>query len=242
MAEHPDLVVFIPAWNEEENLPDVLDELREVLPAADVLVIDDGSTDGTAEVARQGGAHVVSFSENRGLGEGIAAGYRTALERGYAICGRVDADGQHPAAELSRLIDAVRAGRCDVAIGSRYTTGDGYEPYRYKLVGPRRFGPAVMRRAMRPLLGRPVGDPMSGMYAVNAKAMPVLAVPFDGEAPEVEALLRLERAGLKVEELPVSMRERATGESKLRGKKAVAVVVGVGATLWMGKRLLFRKR
>ena len=99
-----------------------------------------------------------------------------------------------------------------------------------------------MRRAMRPLLGRPVGDPMSGMYAVNAKAMPVLAVPFDGEAPEVEALLRLERAGLKVEELPVSMRERATGESKLRGKKAVAVVVGVGATLWMGKRLLFRKR
>jgi glycosyltransferase involved in cell wall biosynthesis len=173
--------VFIPAWNEEENLPDVLDELREVLPAADVLVIDDGSTDGTAEVAREGGAHVLSFSENRGLGEGIAAGYRTALERGYAICGRVDADGQHPAAELSRLIDAVRAGRCDVAIGSRYTTGDGYEPNRYKLVGPRRFGTAVMRRAMRPLLGRVVGDPMSGMYAVNAKAMPVLAVPFDGE-------------------------------------------------------------
>jgi len=235
-------LVFIPAWNEERSLPGVLEDLRGALPDADVLVIDDGSTDGTAEVARQGGAHVVSFSANRGLGEGIAAGYRTALERGYAICGRVDADGQHPAAELSRLIDAVRAGRCDVAIGSRYTTGDGYEPYRYKLVGPRRFGTAVMRRAMRPLVGRPVGDPMSGMYAVNAKAMPVLAVPFDGEAPEVEALLRLERAGLKVEELPVSMRERATGESKLRGKKAVAVVVGVGATLWMGKRLLFRKR
>ena len=234
--------MFIPAWNEERSLPGVLAEAHGSLPEADLLVIDDGSTDGTAEVARQGGAHVVSFSENRGLGEGIAAGYRTALERGYAICGRVDADGQHPAAELSRLIDAVRGGRCDVAIGSRYTTGDGYEPDRYKLVGPRRFGTAIMRRAMRPLLGRPVGDPMSGMYAVNAKAMPVLAVPFDGEAPEVEALLRLERAGLKVEELPVSMRERATGESKLRGKKAVAVVVGVGATLWMGKRLLFRKR
>jgi glycosyltransferase involved in cell wall biosynthesis len=242
MAEHSDVVVFIPAWNEEENLPDVLDELHEMMPAADVLVIDDGSTDGTAEVAKQGGAHVVSFSENRGLGEGIAAGYRTAMERGYTICGRVDADGQHPAAELARLIEAVREGRCDVAIGSRYATGDGYEPYRYKIEGARRFGTAVMRRAMRPLLGRHVGDPMSGMYAVNAKAMPVLAVPFDGEAPEVEALLRLERAGLKVQELPVSMRERATGESKLRGKKAVAVVVGVGATLWMGKRLLFRKR
>ena len=164
------------------------------------------------------------------------------MERGYAICGRVDADGQHPAAELARLIDAVRSDRCDVAIGSRYISGEGYEPYRYKLEGPRRFGTAVMRRAMRPLLRRHVGDPMSGMYVVNAKAMPVLAVPFDGEAPEVEALLRLERAGMRVEELPVSMRERASGESKLRGKKAVAVVVGVGATLWMGKRLLFRKR
>ena len=235
--------MFIPAWNEEENLPDVLDELRDVLPAADVLVIDDGSTDGTAERRRARAARRCSrFGGEPRPAAGIAAGYGSALEHGYAFCGRVDADGQHPAAELSRLIDAVRAGRCDVAIGSRYTTGDGYEPYRYKLVGPRRFGTAVMRRAMRALLGRPVGDPMSGMYAVNAKAMPVLAVPFDGEAPEVEALLRLERAGLKVEELPVSMRERATGESKLRGKKAVAVVVGVGATLWMGKRLLFRKR
>jgi glycosyltransferase involved in cell wall biosynthesis len=242
MAERSDLVVFIPAWNEEENLPDVLDELHELLPAADVLVIDDGSTDGTAEVARRGGADVISFSENRGLGEGIAAGYRTAMERGYAICGRVDADGQHPVGELLRLIDVVRSGRCDVAIGSRYTPGDGYEPYRYPIAGPRRFGTAVMRRAMRPFLGRHVRDPMSGMYVVNARAMPVLAVPFDGEAPEVEALLRLERSNLTVEELPVSMRERATGESKLRGKKAVAVVVGVGATKWVGKRLLFRRR
>ena len=238
----PGTVVFIPAWNEEQSLPAVLAEAHGSLPEADLLVINDGSTDGTATVARDGGADVVTFEQNRGLREGIAEGYRQALVRGYDYCGRLDADGQHPAAELSRLIDAVRGGRCDVAIGSRYTTGDGYEPDRYKLVGPRRFGTAIMRRAMRPLLGRPVGDPMSGMYAVNAKAMPVLAVPFDGEAPEVEALLRLERAGLRVEELPVSMRERQTGESKLRGKKAVAVVVGVGATLWMGKRLLFRKR
>jgi len=240
MAEHPDLVVFIPAWNEEENLPDVLDELREVLPAADVLVIDDGSTDGTAEVARQGGAHVVSFSENRGLGEGIAAGYRTALERGYAICGRVDADGQHPVAELARLVEMVRAGRCDVAVGSRYMSGPDHEPYRYRIEGARRFGTAVMRRVVRVMLRRPFNDPMSGMYAVNALAMPVLAREYISGSPEVEALLRIRAEGLRFQEVPVHMRQRQGGESKLKGKKAVALVVTLVGALWAGRSLLRR--
>ena len=111
MSSRPDTVVFIPAWNEEENLPGVLAELATVLPDADVLVIDDGSTDATAEIAREAGAIVVSFGENRGLRAGIAAGYREAHERGYAFCGRVDADGQHPAEELARLLAARALGR-----------------------------------------------------------------------------------------------------------------------------------
>src|ERR1041385_5468257 len=103
-----DTLVFIPAWNEEENLPAVLEELHRGLPEADVLVVDDGSTDGTADVAREYGAVVVSFERNRGLPAGIAAGYAYAAEHGYAWCGRVDADGQHPVAELARLLDRVR--------------------------------------------------------------------------------------------------------------------------------------
>ena len=118
--------MFLPAWNEEDNLPAVLEELRQDLPDADVVVIDDGSTDATAQVARDGGAEVVSFGENRGLRAGIAAGYGYAAEHGYAFCGRVDADGQHPAAELSRLLAMVRAGTCDVAIGSRFATGEDH--------------------------------------------------------------------------------------------------------------------
>ncbi len=127
-----DTLVFIPAWNEEENLPAVLDAVREELPEADLLVVDDGSTDGTADVARSHGATVHSFGENRGLPQGIAAGYRWALDHGYAFCGRVDADGQHPPAELARLLALVRNGACDVAVGSRFVAGDGYEAYRYK--------------------------------------------------------------------------------------------------------------
>ena len=226
-----DTLVFVPAWNEEESLPAVLDELARELPQADVLVVDDGSTDLTAEIARGRGAEVISFGANRGLPAGIAAGYGYAAEHGYAFCGRVDGDGQHPVAELARLLERVRSGECDVAVGSRFASGDGYAAYRYRPSAARRFGTAVLRRSMRIALRTPFLDATSGMYAANAKALPTLARPYTSEAPEVQALLRLQAEGLRVEEVPVNMRPRASGESKLKGKKAVLVVLTIAATL-----------
>jgi glycosyltransferase involved in cell wall biosynthesis len=226
-----DTLVFIPAWNEEENLPAVLDELQVGLPGVDVLVVDDGSTDGTAAVARDHGARVLSFGENRGLQEGIAAGYAYANDQGFEFVGRVDADGQHPVDELARLLEIVRSGKADVAVGSRFASGDGYEPYRYEPSPARRFGTAVLRRAVRAALGRPFLDATSGMYAANRHALPALGVPYTSGAPEVESLLRLREAGLRVVEVPVHMRERAGGESKLRGGKAVRLVLTVASTL-----------
>ncbi len=226
-------LVFIPAWNEEANLPAVLDELRAGLPGAAVLVIDDGSTDATASVAREHGAEVLSFGENRGLQEGIAAGYAYADEHGYDYVGRVDADGQHPVDELARLLALVQSDDADVAVGSRFATGDGYEAYRYEPSPSRRLGTSVLRRAMGAALGRPFHDATSGMYAANRKAMPALGVPYSSGAPEVESLLRLREAGLRVAEVPVHMRERASGESKLRGSKAVRLVLTVIGTLFL---------
>jgi hypothetical protein len=230
--------VFIPAWNEEASLPRVLSELARELPDADVLVVDDGSTDGTAAAARAGGAEVLSFPQNRGLREAIAAGWGYAHERGYWFCGRVDADGQHPAPELARLLARVRAGDCDVAIGSRFVSGEGYEPYRYLPSPPRRFGTALLRRALRVRTGQAIADSTSGMYAANAAAVELLARPYVTGAPEIEALIRLREAGLRVEEVPVNMRERAEGESKLRGRKAVQLVVTVAGALLLGRRTL----
>ena len=237
-----DTLVFIPAWNEEDSLPAVLDALRAGLSEADVLVVDDGSTDRTAAVAREHGAEVLSLGGNKGLRLGIAAGYRYALDHGYAFCGRVDADGQHPVEELARLLALVREDRCDVAVGSRFVSGEGYEPYRYRPSAARRLGTGVLRRAMKPVLGRPFGDATSGLYAVNAKALPLLNEPFRSGAPEVEALIRVREAGLRLEEVPVNMAERASGESKLRGSKALKLVVTVAGTLVAGAFLVARRR
>lgn len=236
-----DTLVFVPAWNEEENLPAVLDELAATLPEADVLVVDDGSTDHTADVGRARGAQVLSFGENRGLREAIAAGYRYAADHGYGFTGRVDADGQHPVDELARLLEVVRSGDADVAVGSRFVVGKGYEAFRYEPSPSRRLGTSVLRRAMRAALGRPFHDATSGMYAAGAAALPLLAAPYESGAPEVESLLRLHEAGLQVAEVPVHMRERASGDSKLRGRRAVELVLTVAGTLVL-YRLLRRRR
>ena len=134
----------------------------------------------------------------------------------------------------------MRSDACDVAIGSRFASGEGYEAERYTPSAARRFGTWALRRAMQVALGKPFMDATSGMYAANAKALPVLAMPYTSEAPEVQAILRLHDAGLRVEEVAVDMRPRASGESKLQGKKAVLVVLTVIATLFAANRV--RKR
>jgi glycosyltransferase involved in cell wall biosynthesis len=231
-----DTLVFIPAWNEEGSLPAVLAEAQHELPDVDVMVIDDGSTDSTAEIARARGALVVSFPENRGLRHGIAEGYRRAADGGYDYCGRLDADGQHPAAELARMLVLVRAGECDVAVGSRFLADSGdYRPTPERVVGT-----SLLRLLMRLRLGQPISDGTSGLYAVNHRALELLADPYVCEAPEVEALVRITDAKLKLLEVPVQMRQREHGESSFRGRRAVELVVTIGLTLFAGE--LMRRR
>jgi glycosyltransferase involved in cell wall biosynthesis len=238
-----DTLVFIPAWNEEENLPAVLRDLRKELPDADILVVDDGSTDRTAHVAREYRAKVLSFGENRGLRAAIAAGYGYAAEHGYAFCGRVDADGQHPVDELAKLLELVRSGKCDVAVGSRFATpgGNGFSRERYDTGRVRRLGTGLLRRSIKIVLDRPFHDATSGMYAVSARAMPILAQPYTSGSPEVEAVLRLHEEGLRVDEVPVEMRERGSGESKLHGKTALVLVLTVAGTLITAEYLRRRR-
>ena len=235
-----DTVVFIPAWNEEASLPAVIADCRAELPDADVLVIDDGSTDATADVARRHGAEVVSFPRNRGLRAGIAEGYRQALTREYRYCGRLDADGQHLAGELKRMLELVRSDQCDVAIGSRFLPDSGKDGERYKPAPERVVGTSLLRLLMRLRLGQPISDGTSGLYAVDRKALELLADDYLCEAPEVEALVRITDAKLRLVEVPVHMRQREHGESSFRGRRAVELVVTIGLTLFAAG--LLRKR
>ena len=235
-----DTLVFIPAWNEAASLPELLAEAARDLPDADLLVIDDGSTDDTAQVAKAAGAEVVSFPENRGLRHGIAEGYRQAHVREYEYCGRLDADGQHPPAELVRMLAMVKADECDVAVGSRFLPDSGKDGERYKPAPERVFGTALLRMLMRVRLGQPISDGTSGMYAVNHKALDLLSDPYVCEAPEVEALMRITDAKLRLLEVPVHMRQREHGESSFRGRRAVELVVTIGLTLFAGE--LMRRR
>jgi hypothetical protein len=235
-----DTLVFIPAWNEEGSLPEVLAEAHRDLPDVDLLVIDDGSEDATAEVARTGGARVVSFPENRGLRSGIAEGYRRAAEGGYEYCGRLDADGQHPAAELARMLALVRAGECDVAIGSRFLPASGQDGERYRPAPERVVGTSLLRLLMRLRLGQPITDGTSGLYAVNRGALELLADPYVCESPEVEALVRITDAKLRLLEVPVHMRQREHGESSFKGRRAVGLVATIALTLFAGE--LLRRR
>ena len=232
-----DTLVFIPAWNEEENLPAVLDELHRELPDADVLVVDDGSTDRTADGragARRRGALV--RREPR-----PARGDRRRLRLGARARATRTAAGSTPTASTRRpscasCSSSSRPTSADVAVGSRFVSGPGYEPYRYEPEGIRKLGTGLLRRSMKVALGRPFNDATSGLYAASAKALPALSQPYESGAPEVEAVLRLHDAGLRVAEVPVDMRERASGESKLQGKKALLLVVTVIGTLLTARR------
>ena len=151
---------------------------------------------------------------------------------------------------ITMILYAVAA---EVSLGRLFLAGIGpglllvalfalYAAYRYRPSPARAFGTAVLRRAMARRLDRPFGDATSGMYAVNDRALPLLARPYETGAPEVEALLRVSEAGLTLEEVPVDMRERAGGESKLRGKKAVKLVLTVAGALLLGGGLLARRK
>ena len=179
---------------------------------------------------------------NRGLRFGIAAGYRYALDHGYAYCGRVDADGQHPARELKRLLALVRSDECDVAVGSRFVSGDGYAPYRYAPSPSRRFGTAVLRRAMarraRSAVRRRDERPVRGQR--EGAAAPRRAVHEPGAGGR--GADPHHGSGLRLREVPVTMDERASGESKLRGSKAVKLVLTVAGTLIAARLVRARRR
>jgi glycosyltransferase involved in cell wall biosynthesis len=208
-------LVFIPAWNEEGSVPAVIAGVREALPEADVLVINDGSTDATAARAREAGALVASLPFNQGLGAALQTGYLYALQEGYACCAHLDADGQHPPAEVARLLQEIYADRADLVIGSRYRDPDRAKTDDYKPTFSRRIGTGVFRFFLTLATRQRFTDTTSGMRAANRRVMALFSERYSPDFAEIESLQLAVREGLRVEEVPVRMLERIGGTSFL---------------------------
>jgi glycosyltransferase involved in cell wall biosynthesis len=208
-------LVFIPAWNEEDSVAAVIADVRECLPEADLLVIDDGSTDATAARAREAGALVASLPFNQGLGAALQTGYLHALREGYEACTHLDADGQHPPREVARLLEEIYADRADLVIGSRYRDPGKAESDDYKPTLSRRIGTGVFRFFLTLATRQRFTDTTSGMRAANRKVMKLFSEHYSPDFAEIESLQLAVREGLRVEELPVRMLERAGGSSFL---------------------------
>jgi len=209
-------LVFIPAWNEQASIREVIADVRESLPEADILVVDDGSTDATTATARKSGVLVATLPFNQGLGAALQTGYLHALREGYDCCAHLDADGQHPATEVARLLAEVVADRADLVIGSRYSDPDAEAAADdYRPTFSRRIGIGVFRFFLTLATRQRFTDTTSGMRAANRRVMALFSAHYSPDFAEIESLQLAVREGLRVEEVPVRMLERTGGSSFL---------------------------
>jgi glycosyltransferase involved in cell wall biosynthesis len=223
----PHVLVIVPAFNESRALPSLLRELRAECPAVDVVVIDDGSTDGTRESAASF-ARVISLPCNLGIGGAVQTGLQIALREGYDFAVQMDGDGQHPPHELPRLLAAAEETGCDILVGSRFLSGNGF-----KSTAIRRAGIRVFALVLSATCGASITDSTSGFRVFSKRAIRLLSDRYPEDYPEPEALLIAHRAGLRIGEITVDMAERRAGKSSLAGAKTFVYMMKVPLAIFM---------
>lgn len=219
-------VVIIPAFNEEGAIGNLLDELKQYVPELDVVVINDGSTDYTALLAREKGVKVLDLPCNLGVGGAVQAGFRYAYDQGYQYVIRIDGDGQHPPAEIPKLINAMKVGNDDLIIGSRFTGEHSYVSTLFRFVGIK-----ILAIFLSSICKSPVTDPTSGFWMVNRKLLYYFSNDYPMEYPEPESIALLRRQGFSFREEPVTFRPRTTGFSTIGVWGTVYYMMKVGLAL-----------
>ena len=215
-------VIIIPAYNEAENIENVLNDISKNCPDVDTVVINDCSTDATVETLERLGARYISLPVNLGIGGGVQTGYIFARDNGYDIAVQFDGDGQHDAGYLHDLIEPLERGEADIAIGSRFIEKEGFQS-----TAMRRFGISFLSGLIRTISGVSVKDVTSGMRAANRKMITFFADNYAQDYPEPEAVLASGLAGAKIVEVPVKMRDRLGGESSISPLKSVYYMIKV---------------
>lgn len=223
-----DTLVIIPAYNEEKSIAAVIHLIRSHVPDVDIVVVNDGSKDRTAEVAANNGVTVLDLPYNVGIGGGMQTGYLYAFTKGYQYAVQIDADGQHDPADLPRLLRHARQGEGDMILGSRYI-----EATNYKSTLMRRVGMIFFSNLVGLLTGQKVRDTTSGYRVVNRKVIKMFSDYYPTDYPEVEAIVYLKRLGFSILEVPTEMQERQAGSSSITPLKSAYYMIKVALALFM---------
>lgn len=200
------------AYNEEESIGSLIDELRAVAPPGEIIVVDDGSLDGTADIAEARNAIVLRLPVNLGIGGAFQAGLLYAKRLGANRLVRLDGDGQHDPASIPALLEVLDSGAADLVIGSRFLTESG----GYRSTVTRRLGIRVISALNRMVTGKRIYDCTSGYLAMSGAMVAHLADVVPDDYPEPELLVLASKAGFEVSEVAIRMRPRGGGESSIR--------------------------
>jgi glycosyltransferase involved in cell wall biosynthesis len=214
-----------------ETVGDVIRSIRQHAPRFDILVVDDGSTDRTGDVARSLGARVLRHPFNLGIGGAVQSGFKFALERGYDYMVQVDGDGQHCATEISTLVAAMEADpTLDVVCGSRFLTREREYPAPIS----RRTGIHLFAFIVSLIVGQRVSDPTAGFRLYNRRGIALFAGDYPHDYPEVEAVLMVHFHRLRMREVPVRMLQRGGGVSSIRSGKSLYYMIKVLLAVFIG--------
>jgi glycosyltransferase involved in cell wall biosynthesis len=219
------VLIIIPAYNEEKNLPKLLRELKEKYPVYDVVVINDCSKDNTAKVCMELGIAVVDLPVNLGIGGAVQTGYKFAMYKGYDIAVQVDGDGQHNPEYIELLVDEIKKGS-NLCIGSRFIENEGFQSSL-----TRRAGIKFFSKLIKFVTSQIITDPTSGFRACDKKAIRYFATDYPKDYPEPETIVSASRYNLKISEVPVVMNERKEGKSSITTIKSVYYMIKVSMAI-----------